>query len=59
MTTGEMEKSHEDEQKRDAYGFAISKENKQPKDWKEVLRKEEEERQAAEKAAEDERLKQQ
>ena len=47
MTTGEMEKSHEDEQNRDAYGFAISKENKQPKDWKEVLRKEEEERQVA------------
>ncbi len=35
------------EQSRDAYGFAISKENKQPKDWKEVLRKEEEERQIA------------
>ena len=32
----------EENQSRDAYGFAISKENKQPKDWKEVLRKEEE-----------------
>ncbi|CAL6318536.1 unnamed protein product [Bathycoccus prasinos] len=37
----------EENQSRDAYGFAISKENKQPKDWKEVLRKEEEERQVA------------
>ena len=47
MATTTTTTNTEENQSRDAYGFAISKENKQPKDWKEVLRKEEEERQVA------------